>query len=302
MDAQPARKAPARNVTRPRTTRSSTAASHQPPVRPAPTADGGDPQICALPLPQQIADHLGHLIMNGECRPGSRLKEEMFADRYQVSRGPVREAFRILERRGFVEIVPRHGARVRVFDPADLGALFSVRGVLFGLAAREATVQAAPEMLEQVGAQVARLRRSAETMGISPREHAITSGETQNIIARLSGNRPLARMLEELASRALWRMAWCETPLDFTTRARRQQSARLWSDLLRTMKSGDAAGAESVARAMVDASRDSMLSAMAAQRHRTTSPDATTQAQRLARRRVTTAAVNGAAMPAAQGD
>ena len=97
------------------------------------------PPICALTLPQQIADHLGHRIMNGDYRPGSRLKEEEFAEAYAVSRGPVREAFRILERRGFVEIVPRHGARVRAFDPADLASLFSVRAVLFGLAARQAT-------------------------------------------------------------------------------------------------------------------------------------------------------------------
>jgi len=91
--------------------------------------------ICALPMPRHIADHLDHRIMNGECPPGSRLKEEEFAELYAVSRGTVREAFRILERRGFVEILPRHGARVRVFDPADLASLFSVRAVLFGLAA-----------------------------------------------------------------------------------------------------------------------------------------------------------------------
>ena len=70
--------------------------------------------ICALTLPQQIADHLGHRIMTGELVPGSRLKEEEFAELYDVSRGPIREAFRLLERRGFVEVVPRHGARVRV--------------------------------------------------------------------------------------------------------------------------------------------------------------------------------------------
>ena len=50
--------------------------------------------ICALTLPQQIADHLGHRIMTGELPPGSRLKEEEFAELYDVSRGPVREAYR----------------------------------------------------------------------------------------------------------------------------------------------------------------------------------------------------------------
>jgi len=225
-------------------------------------ATGGP--ICALPLPQQIADHLGHRIMNGALQPGCRLKEEEFAELYDVSRGPVREAFRILERRGFVEIVPRHGARVRVFDPTDLAGLFSIRAVLFGLAARQATEQGAVELVEQLAAQVARLRRSAEKMDISPREHALIAGDSQHLIARFSANRPLLKMLEELASRALWRMAWRDTPLDFTTRARRQQSARRWAELLKAIKAGDAAGAESLARGLLEASRDHMIAAIGA--------------------------------------
>ncbi len=226
------------------------------------------PPICALTLPQQIADHLGHRIMQGECAPGSRLKEEEFAEAYAVSRGPVREAFRILERRGFVEIVPRHGARVRAFDPADLAALFSVRAVLFGLAARQATERRSAELVSLLGVEVARLGRSAEAMDISPRAHALIAGDAQHLIARFSGNRPLLRMLEEMTSRALWRMAWTDPPLDLTTQPRRQQSARFWSDLLAAIRSGDAAEAERIARSLLEASRDHMIAAMAARRPR----------------------------------
>lgn len=224
------------------------------------------PPICVLTLPQQIADHLGHRIMNGEYPQGSRLKEEELAELYAVSRGPVREAFRLLERRGFIQIVPRHGARVREFDPAELASLFGVRAVLFGLAAREATERAPPELIDLLAAQVARLHRSAETMEISPREHAAIAGDTQHLIARFSGNKPLLRTLEELTSRALWRMAWSDRPLDLTTRARRQQSARFWGDLLKAMTGGDALAAERLARAILEASRDHMIAAMVAQR------------------------------------
>ncbi|TWT15439.1 GntR family transcriptional regulator [Reyranella sp. CPCC 100927] len=248
------------------------------------------PTICALPLPQQIADHLGHQIMNGDCPPGSRLKEEKFAEHYQVSRGPVREAFRILERRGFVEIVPRHGARVRVFDPADLAALFSVRGVLLGLAARQAIEQAAPDVVERLAAQVARLRRSAEAMDITPLEHAKIAMEAQEAVICCSGNRPLIRMMEELKGRALWRMAWHETPLDFTSRARRQQSARLWGDMLRAIKNSDADGAERIGRLLLEASRDHMLAAMAAQRrHAVAEPEDPAPSRRRPRRSATAA-------------
>jgi DNA-binding GntR family transcriptional regulator len=228
---------------------------------PASTGEAGSP-ICALTLPQQIADHLGHRIMTGDCPPGSRLKEEEFAELYSVSRGPVREAFRMLERRGFVEIVPRHGARVRAFDPADLAALFSIRAVLLGLAARQAAEQGGPELIEQLSVHVETLNRSAEIMDISPREHATTAGEAQYVIARHSGNRPLLRMLEELTGRALWRMAWADKPLDFTTRVRREQSAQFWTELLKALKARDAAASERTARALLEASRDHMISAM----------------------------------------
>lgn len=253
MDGLPARKGEARRLAQVRA-----AADERPAV--------DVPPICALTLPQQIADHLGHQIMNGDYPSGSRLKEEELAEHYAVSRGPVREAFRLLERRGFVEIVPRHGARVREFDPADLASLFSVLAVLFGLAARQATERAAPELAGLLAAQVARLRRSAEAMDISPREHATIAGDTQHLIARFSCNKPLLRTLDELTSRALWRMAWSDRPLDLTTRARRQQSARFWGDLLKAMKAGDAAGAERIARGILEASRDHMIAAMVAQR------------------------------------
>jgi DNA-binding GntR family transcriptional regulator len=253
LDAQP-------ELRRPSRVRVSSAADQQVATPPAPA---GSP-ICALTLPQQIADHLGHRIMTGDCPPGSRLKEEEFAELYLVSRGPVREAFRLLERRGFVEIVPRHGARVRAFDPADLAGLFNVRAVLLGLAARQAAELGAPALIEQLGERVARLRRSAETMDISPREHATIAGDAQRVIAEWSGNRPLLRMLEELTGRALWRMAWADSPLDFTTRARRQQSARFWRELLQALKAGQADEAERIARALLEASRDHMISAMAA--------------------------------------
>jgi DNA-binding GntR family transcriptional regulator len=286
VDGQPAVKALARQRMRALESQQFDEASNRSVARPPSLlhVDGSGPPICALTLPQQIADHLGHRIMNGEHPSGSRLKEEHFAELYRVSRGPIREAFRILERRGFVEIVPRHGARVRAFDPADLAALFTVRAVLFGLAARQATENAATELLPSLSEQVARLRRSAVTMDITAREHALIAGDMQRLFARLSGNRPLLRMMEEITSRALWRMAWCETPLDFTTRARRQQSARLWSELLRAVERRDAENAERLARSLLEASRDHMISAMAAMRSNRP-PAGDTPVRRVVRRR-----------------
>ncbi|TWT15428.1 GntR family transcriptional regulator [Reyranella sp. CPCC 100927] len=222
--------------------------------------------LCTLPLAEQVADHLGHLILRSECPPGSRLKEETFADLYHVSRGPVREAFRILERRGLVEILPRHGARVRSFDLGELGSLFTVRAVLFGLAAGEATRHAKPEFIDRLTALVEQLQQSAETMDISARDHGLLASDAMQLIARFSDNKPLIRILDEIKINPLWRMAWSETPVDFATQARRRQSARYWRDLLNAMKGGDAPSAERIARALLEAARDSMMSGITALR------------------------------------
>jgi DNA-binding GntR family transcriptional regulator len=227
-------------------------------------SDPRAPAIKPEPLPEQIADHLGHRILRAEFRAGTRLKEIELAAFYRVSRGPIREALRLLERRGLVEVVPRHGARVRSFDMTEVAGIFSIRAVLFGLAVREAVGHRAADLVPRVAEYVRALKASARDMQMSPLEHATLSGNAQRVIAQRSGNAALAAMLEELTGRAFWRMIWNEAPLDFVDRKRRQESARFWTTLLGAIKRGDAAGAEAAARALLEASRNHTLAAMQA--------------------------------------
>ena len=220
------------------------------------------PEIRKSPLPTQIADHLGHLILRGDYKPGQRLKEMDVAATDQVSRGPVREAFRLLERRGLVEVVPRHGARVCTLDIGEVHHVFSVRAVLFGLAAREAADAADAAALARLERVVEIIEESARSMAITPIQHAMHAGEAQFVIARSTGNALLLRLLDEVNSRALWRMIWNERPLDFETRGRRRESAGFWRRLLRALKARDGARAEQIARAILEASRDHTLAAM----------------------------------------
>lgn len=60
----------------------------------------------------QIVDHIRSAIFSGKFIPGSKLKEKEISDWLGVSRMPVREAFRILEAQGLVEIEPNKGAKV----------------------------------------------------------------------------------------------------------------------------------------------------------------------------------------------
>ena len=60
----------------------------------------------------RLAEAIAESVLSGEFAPGLRLDEGMLADRYGVSRTPVREAMRQLASTGLIELKPRRGARV----------------------------------------------------------------------------------------------------------------------------------------------------------------------------------------------
>lgn len=89
---------------------------------------------------QQIADD----ILNGIFRPGDRLEELILAERYGLSRTPVREALRHLASSGLVELSPRRGASVSLPDDGTLAELFEVMGELEAACARFAAIRMSP--------------------------------------------------------------------------------------------------------------------------------------------------------------
>jgi DNA-binding GntR family transcriptional regulator len=86
----------------------------------------------AVDLEQRIADD----ILSGRIAPGAKLDEQMLAERFNVSRTPVREALRQLLGTGLVESIPRRGAVVTSFGPERLSQLYETIGELETLCAR----------------------------------------------------------------------------------------------------------------------------------------------------------------------
>ncbi len=77
-------------------------------------------------LSEQIAQHLGQRIISGQLRPGERIQELKVAGELDVSRGSVREALLILERRHLIEIFPRRGAVVSQLTPELVNSLYDM--------------------------------------------------------------------------------------------------------------------------------------------------------------------------------
>jgi GntR family transcriptional regulator, rspAB operon transcriptional repressor len=66
----------------------------------------------ARTIPEQIATRLRHEIISGSLEAGEPLREKEVADRFGVSRGPIREVFRQLTQQGLLDLTPNKGVRV----------------------------------------------------------------------------------------------------------------------------------------------------------------------------------------------
>ena len=87
---------------------------------------------------ERIRASLADAIVRGELGPGVALDETTIAERFQVSRTPVREAIRQLEAIGFAEARPHRGAVVSHFTPEKLNDMFTVMAEMEALCARYA--------------------------------------------------------------------------------------------------------------------------------------------------------------------
>ncbi len=89
-------------------------------------------------VPDQVEQALESAIVFGEMTPGARVIEEEVAERYGVSRSPVREALRRLEGDGLLVRDERRGMRVTPMSRRDLDDVYVCRVALEGIAAGEA--------------------------------------------------------------------------------------------------------------------------------------------------------------------
>jgi DNA-binding GntR family transcriptional regulator len=89
-------------------------------------------------LSHAIADELKQLIYTGEFKPGERLNEAALALRMGTSRGPIREAIKVLAGLGIVTAVANRGVYVRQLSLREMLEIYDLRALVFGYAADRA--------------------------------------------------------------------------------------------------------------------------------------------------------------------
>ena len=102
------------------------------------------------PLREMVYEELKLQILTGSIVPGTRMMEVELAEEMGVSRTPIREAIRKLEKEGLVTIEPRRGAYASRISTEDMVEILEVRQDLEGLAAFFAASRMSDDNLEKL--------------------------------------------------------------------------------------------------------------------------------------------------------
>jgi DNA-binding GntR family transcriptional regulator len=209
-----------------------------------------------LSVPEQVAERISQAILHGDYQPGQRIPEQSIADQYQISRGPVREALRLLESEGVIEILPRRGAHITSLTVEEVTDIFNIRAALIGLSVRLASENMQPDQLSQMKSWVSQLGNIC-TEPDATEEYVWISFRVSLFVGRICGNERLYEML-----RSLSRQTVRYTTLGLATPARRRRSAKNWRAMLRAIQQGDGDAAERASRTLVEESRDAAISSL----------------------------------------
>lgn len=203
------------------------------------------------PSMEEIVEILRKRIVDHELPPGSKLREAVLTEEFNVSRPRIREAFGVLEDRGLIERIPNRGAVVTRLDAQEVFSLFEVREVLEGLAVRLATENADAAtwtpLIERFGTPAEQaLQRGDLDFYVDCvtlfRETAIVAANNQILADQLEGlydrTKVLIRRLVLVPGRA-------------------PEGLRQHQEILQAMAAGDAQLAESLKRANIRSARAS---------------------------------------------
>ena len=201
---------------------------------------------------QELITRLENMILTGVFQPRERLVELTLAEKLGVSRFWIRDAFKILETRGLIKVVPYKGAVVCDLDEQEIENIFEVRAELDALATRRAAKHIKKS-------DITFLKRMAKQFEDCVRcgdfgEMISVNENFHDFIYELSQNQTLIQMINELKARShiLRYHAWSSPD----TIHRIQKEHRL---LIKGLERCDLEQLDALARRHIKYSKDSYL-------------------------------------------
>ena len=145
-------------------------------------------------LTEQVLVQLREEILRGKLRPGATVNEPELAERYGVSKTPVREALRLLAQTGWVKVIPRRGYLIRPLALDDIREIFALRRMVEPSLAADCARRADPEGTARLKEMV---DRHADENDLDALIDAAHNFHVQ--IAEMSGNSRGAEVISQLA-------------------------------------------------------------------------------------------------------
>jgi DNA-binding GntR family transcriptional regulator len=141
---------------------------------------------------EYVHDYVRRAILNGDFAPNEQLSQVQIAKELGVSRTPLREALRLLEREGLVETQTHRKARVAGISVEDLEETYMARIVLEGMAIRLTVPTMTTEDLAQLEAEMGRMAHFADQADLDRWERP--HKEFHMLLVRAAGGRLIALM------------------------------------------------------------------------------------------------------------
>ena len=192
-------------------------------------------------LREKILETIRDAILKGTMKPGERVSEPDLAERFGISRTPIREAFRQLESEGYLQVVPRKGAVVASLSERDIEEFYAIKIILEGFAARMAADKLTEKEIERLESINERLHKIASEGDVKTffRVH----NEFHEVFIKAAGNEKLSEMINQLVMKfKRLRLASLSQP------GRMEVSIEDHSDMIQAFKDHDGNRADSLIR------------------------------------------------------
>jgi DNA-binding GntR family transcriptional regulator len=194
-----------------------------------------------LTLRESILETIRDAIISGSLKPGEKVAEPELAERFGISRTPIREAFRQLESEGYLTVVPRKGAVVVTFSQRDVEEFYAIKSILEGYAAREACEKLTAREIDKLQSINDKLRVLADEGDV--RHFFKVHDNFHELFVRAADNDKLTEMILNLVGRfQRLRIASLSLP------GRMEFSVQEHQKIIDAFRNGDAGLAENLVR------------------------------------------------------
>lgn len=147
-------------------------------------------------LREKILETIRDAILKGHLKPGEKVAEPELAERFGISRTPIREAFRQLESEGYLTVIPRKGAVVAALSERDVQEFYAIKSILEGYAASLAAHKLTDKEVERLEAVNSKLRSLAEEGDV--RSFYRVHNEFHEIFLKAADNNKLYELIHQL--------------------------------------------------------------------------------------------------------